>query len=254
MPRSVPDRQPRTRCGGERPAPCQTCTVEHLSEPGRCQAPERVSRLRSARLYLVCGRQDDRFLEAVLRGGVGIVQLRLKRAGDQEIVSTSRRFARVCAAHGALFILNDRPDLVAAAGADGVHVGQNDVSVGQARELIGPDRLLGLSTHSDAQIDAARTIEVLDYIGVGPVYETPTKPGRDAVGLDVVRHAAAHATTPFFAIGGINEVTVGGVLAAGASRVAVVRALVDAEDPESAAKRLRQAVERKRQAVGAAQS
>jgi thiamine-phosphate pyrophosphorylase len=228
--------------------------VERPLEPTQCQAPDRVSRLRSARLYLVCGEQDDRFLQSALRGGVDIVQLRLKHANDRQIISTTRRFARVCAAYGALFILNDRPDLVVAGSADGVHVGQDDVSVGQARALVGPDRLVGLSTHSIAQIDAAKEIEVLDYIGVGPVYETPTKPGRNAVGLDVVRYAAARAATPFFAIGGIDEATVDGVVAAGASRVAVVRALVNAQDPELAAKRLRQAVETKREAVGAAQS
>jgi thiamine-phosphate pyrophosphorylase len=216
--------------------------------------PERISRLRSARLYLVCGGQDDRFLEAALRGGVDIVQLRLKHARDPELVSTAQRFARVCAAYGALFILNDRPDLVGVVGADGVHVGQDDVSVGEARALVGPDRLVGLSTHSGAQVDAAQTIEVVDYIGVGPVYETPTKPGRDAVGLELVRYAAARAATPFFAIGGIAEDTVGCVVAAGARRVAVVRALVDAPDPESTARRLRQAVEAEREAVGAAQS
>jgi thiamine-phosphate pyrophosphorylase len=216
--------------------------------------PERISRLKSARLYLVCGGQDDRFLEAALSGGVDIVQLRLKHAGDPEIVSTARRFARVCAAYGALFILNDRPDLVEAAGADGVHVGQDDVPVEEARALVGPDRLVGLSTHSAAQVDAAQATEVVDYIGVGPVYATPTKPGRGAVGLEVVRHAAARAAIPFFAIGGIAEDTVGGVAAAGASRVAVVRALVDARDPKSTARRLRQTIDVESEAVGAAQS
>ena len=214
----------------------------------------RASRLESARLYLVCGGQDDRFLEAALRGGVDIVQLRLKEASDHEIISTSRRFARACAAHGALFILNDRPDLVAEGAADGVHLGQDDMPVGQARALVGPDRLVGLSTHSQAQIDAAGATEAVDYIGVGPVYETPTKPGRVAVGLDAVRYAAARAATPFFAIGGIDDRTVGGVVAAGARRVAVVRALVGAPDPEAAARRLRQALEGKREAIGAAQS
>ena len=182
------------------------------------------------------------------------MQLRLKDASDPQIISTTRRFARVCAAYGALFILNDRPDLVVQGGADGVHVGQDDVPVEQARALVGPDHLVGLSTHSNAQVDAAGTSDVLDYIGVGPVYETPTKPGRDAVGVDVVRYAAARATTPFFAIGGIDEATVGAVVRAGASRIAVVRALVDAADPASVAYRLKQAVEIEREALGATQS
>ncbi len=112
-------------------------------------------RLQSARLYLVCGAQDDAFLDAALRGGVDVVQLRLKDAPDEEIVSTARRFARLCAAHGALFILNDRPDLVAEAGADGVHVGQDDMSVGRARALVGAERLVGRSTHTPTQVDTA---------------------------------------------------------------------------------------------------
>jgi thiamine-phosphate pyrophosphorylase len=228
--------------------------VEQLREHESGSGDDRHSRLRAARLYLVCGGQDDRFLESALRGGVDIVQLRLKEAGDREIIATSRRFARMCAAHGALFILNDRPDLVAEGSADGVHVGQDDVPVAQARALVGPDRLVGLSTHSRAQIDAAGTTAAPDYIGVGPVYETPTKPGRAAVGLDAVRYAAARAPAPFFAIGGIDDRTVGGVVAAGARRVAVVRALVGAPDPEAAARRLRQVLEGKREAVVAAQS
>lgn len=207
-------------------------------------------RLQSARLYLVCGAQDDGFLQAALRGGVDIVQLRLKDAPDEEIVSTGRRFASLCAAHGALFILNDRPELVTKAGADGVHVGQDDVPVGEARALVGPERVVGRSTHTPAQVDAADGR--LDYIGVGPVYETPTKPGRQAVGLDLVRYASERAAVPFFAIGGIDERTVGGVIAAGARRIAVVRALVQARDPEAAARRLRRTLETKREPVGAA--
>ncbi len=213
---------------------------------------QRASRLQSARLYLICGEQDDRFLEAALRGGVGIVQLRLKHASDQEVISTSRRFARVCAAHGALFILNDRPDLVAEGEADGVHVGQDDTPIEQARALVGPERLVGLSTHSTAQVAAAGATEAPDYIGVGPVYETPTKPGRTAIGLEVVRYAAERSTIPFFAIGGIDEGTVGAVVAAGARRVAVVRALVDAADPEQVARHLREALDGDGKAVGTA--
>lgn len=234
--------------------PCQTGSVQRPSEHARPQRLERVTRLQSARLYLVCDGRDNSFLEAALRGGVAIVQLRLKEASEEEIVSTGRRFARACAAHGALFILNDRPDLVAEADADGVHVGQDDTEVEQARRAIGPERLLGLSTHSEAQVDAAGRAKAADYIGVGPVYETPTKPGREAVGLDLVRYAAARARLPFFAIGGIDEGTVGGVLAAGARRIAVVRALVGAADPEATARRLRQTLECKREAVGTAQS
>ncbi len=205
--------------------------------------PDVRDALRAARLYLVCGEQTDAFLERALRGGVDIVQLRLKDAGDEAIVATARRYAAVCGAHGVPLILNDRPDLVAAAGADGVHVGQDDTPVAQARELVGPGRVVGLSTHSPAQIDAAATEPAIDYIGVGPVHATPTKPGRRAVGADLVRYAAAHAATPFFAIGGIDAGNVGAVRAAGATRIAVVRAVTDAADPEAAARALRSASE-----------
>jgi thiamine-phosphate pyrophosphorylase len=201
--------------------------------------PEPRDALQSARLYLVCGEQSDDFMEKALRGGVDIVQLRLKDADDEAVVATARRYAAVCRGHGVPLILNDRPDLVVAAGADGVHVGQDDVPAAQARALVGPDRIVGLSTHSPAQIDAAAAVPEVDYIGVGPVHATPTKPGRPAVGVDLVRYAAVHAATPFFAIGGIDAVTVADVWAAGAMRIAVVRAITDAPDPEAAARRLR---------------
>jgi thiamine-phosphate pyrophosphorylase len=201
----------------------------------------RHERLRDARLYLVCDRRGERFLDQVLRGGVDIVQLRIKDAPAQEVLDAARRFAPICAAHRALLILNDRPDLVMAAGADGVHLGQEDVPVDEARALLGADRLIGLSTHTPEQVDAASGA---DYIGVGPVHATPTKPGRPAVGVELVRYAASHAAVPFFAIGGIDPGNVEDVCAAGARRVAVVRSLAEAYDPESAARTLRRAVER----------
>ena len=201
--------------------------------------PDVRDALRAARLYLVCGELTDEFLQQALRGGVDVVQLRLKDAGDETIVATARRYAALCGAHGVPLILNDRPDLVATAGADGVHVGQDDVSVAQARALVGPERIVGLSTHSPAQIDAAASEPEVDYIGVGPVHATPTKPGRPAVGLDLVRYAAAHAATPFFAIGGIDASNAASVRAAGASRIAVVRAITEAPDPARAARSLR---------------
>lgn len=197
---------------------------------------DRITRLRAARLYLVCDVQSDRFLTAALRGGVDIVQLRAKRAGDDALLDAAKRFRRACDAAGALLIVNDRPDLAAAARADGVHVGQDDMGVARARAQLGPDALVGLSTHSPAQIDAAAGA---DYIGVGPVYATPTKPGRPAVGLELVRFASVHASVPFFAIGGIDSALIGAVIGAGASRVAVVRAITEAPDPEAAARELR---------------
>jgi thiamine-phosphate pyrophosphorylase len=211
----------------------------------------RHERLRSARLYLVCDERPDEFLATVLGAGVDIVQLRMKDASDEAIVATGQRFARAAAAHGALFVLNDRPDLVAAAAADGVHVGQDDMAVSAARAIVGPDRLIGLSTHSPAQVDRAADVDV-DYIGVGPVHATPTKPGRPAVGLELVGYAAAHAAVPFFAIGGISPENVRSVRSAGAERIAVVRALTEAPDPARAARRLRQGISAPEVRLGAA--
>jgi thiamine-phosphate pyrophosphorylase len=207
---------------------CQTCRVD-----------DRRQRLSDARLYMVCGALSDDFLRAALRGGVDIVQLRMKAVAEHRLVAEARRFARICRERRALFILNDRPDLVAAADADGVHVGQDDAPVPEARALVGRERLVGLSTHSPEQIERAAGV---DYIGVGPVYETPTKAGRPAVGLDLVRFAARGARVPFFAIGGIDPRNVAAVAAAGARRVAVVRALTEARDPEATARRLRAAL------------
>jgi thiamine-phosphate pyrophosphorylase len=198
----------------------------------------RRDRLRSARLYLVCDARSDEFLEAALRGGVDVVQLRMKDARAEEILAVAARYKPACAAHGALFIVNDRPELAVAAGADGVHLGQDDMPVEAARQILGDARLIGLSTHSPAQVDAAAAARC-DYIGVGPVNETPTKPGRPAVGLALVEYAAAQAAVPFFAIGGISSANVEEVLAAGATRVAVVRALTEAGDPEAVAGALR---------------
>lgn len=212
----------------------------------------RRERLRASRLYLVCEGREDAFVEAALRGGVDIVQLRMKDSDEREILAAAERFSRLCKLHGALLIVNDRPELAAAANADGVHLGQDDVPVAEARELLGPQRLIGLSTHSPAHLDAAAGAEV-DYIGVGPVNETPTKPGRPAVGLGLVRYAAQRATKPFFAIGGISSANVAEVIAAGASRIAVVRALTEAPDPERAARELADVLGRAREApVGAA--
>ncbi len=198
-----------------------------------------AQRLAAARLYLVCGAHDDAFVDAALQGGVDLLQLRIKSGSDDELLAAARRYSRICADRGVLFILNDRPDLVAAAGADGVHVGQDDVTVARARELVGPERLVGLSTHTPAQVDGAAGV---DYIGVGPVHATPTKPGRPAVGLELVRYAATHARVPFFAIGGIDTSNLEAVIGAGASRVAVVRALTKSADPRSAAQELKAAL------------
>jgi thiamine-phosphate pyrophosphorylase len=139
-------------------------------------------------------------------------------------------------------IVNDRPGLAVEIGSDGVHVGQDDLPVDEVRELVGPELLVGLSTHAPEEIDAVDP-ELVDYIGVGPVHETPTKPGRRAVGPELVRYAAAHSPVPFFAIGGLDAANLGEVVAAGASRVAVTRAIAEAPDPERAARELRSALD-----------
>jgi thiamine-phosphate pyrophosphorylase len=199
-------------------------------------------RLRRARLYLVVDAAAEHVLPAALRGGVDMVQLRDKRADDEEILRAAARFRSLCDEHGALLWLNDRPDLALAAGADGVHVGQDDVPVDAVREEVGDALLIGLSTHSPAQFDAALGSEA-DQLSVGPVWETPTKEGRPAAGLSYVRYAAEHGgERPWFAIGGIDLGNVGEVVAAGARRVVVVRAIRDAADPEAAAAALRAAL------------
>ena len=205
---------------------------------------DRRQRLEQARLYLVCAEIADAALADALAAGVDIVQLRLKGAGEDAILRAAARIAPLCAQHDALFILNDRPDLVAAAGADGVHVGQDDVAVAAARRTLGPERLVGLSTHTPAQIEAAGRLPELDYIGVGPVHPTPTKPGRPAVGTPLVTYAAEHTGLPFFAIGGIDESTVEAVAAAGARRIAVVRAITESADPGRAEAALRRGLDR----------
>jgi thiamine-phosphate pyrophosphorylase len=209
---------------------------------------DRHARLRGARLYLaveavVDGAAADALVEAALDGGVDVVQVRDKEAGDAELVATGRRLAALCQERGALLIVNDRPDLALACRADGVHLGQDDVAVSEARRVVGHELLIGLSTHSRGQIAAAASLDA-DYIGVGPVYETATKPGLTPVGLELVRHAAAHARQPFFAIGGIDAERAPEVAAAGAERIAVVRAIRDAADPRAAARELRAALER----------
>jgi thiamine-phosphate pyrophosphorylase len=212
---------------------------------------QRLRRLEAARLYFVCeglpgGHDPGPLLDAALRGGADIVQLREKSLRrDEELIALADPFRRAAAQHRALFILNDRPDLVAACEADGVHVGQKDMSVAEARRLAGPEALVGLSTHSRDQVEAACAaagVDRPDQISVGPVWATPTKEGRPGTGLRVIEYAASEATIPWFAIGGIDTRNVSSVVAAGATRIVVVRAIRDAEDPAAAARALREAM------------
>lgn len=203
---------------------------------------EARERLRRARLYLVVEAAAEHVLPAALRGGVDMVQLRDKELDDESLLRAAARFRAVCEEHGALLWLNDRPDLALAADVDGVHVGQDDQPPGEVRELVGDELLVGLSTHSPEQFDAALGSEA-DQLSVGPVWETPTKAGRPAAGLEYVSYAARHGgDAPWFAIGGIDDGNIGEVVAAGARRVVVVRAIRDAADPEAASRRLRDAL------------
>lgn len=209
---------------------------------------ERRERLRAAQLYLVTGvRPGGRaladVLEPALRGGVDLVQLRDKALDDAGLVAAAREFRAAADEAGALFILNDRPDLVEACGADGVHVGQDDEPSSTARAAVGNDRILGRSTHAPDQADAANVDPDVDYLAVGPVHATPTKPGRPAAGLAYVEYAARTVGKPWFAIGGLDATNVGEVVARGARRIVVVRAITEADDPEAAARALRNRLE-----------
>ena len=200
----------------------------------------RHERLARSRLYLVLAGGDASVLEPALRGGVDVVQLRDKGLSDEALVAAAEPFRAACDGFGALFVLNDRPDLVEACGADGVHVGRSDVPVAEARALIGTGRVLGLSASTVVELD---DVAGADYVGV-TAFSTPTKEDAVAGGSELLRVAAATLTAPWFAIGGIGLDNVAEVVAAGARRVAVIRAVRDAEDPELAARTLRAALDR----------
>jgi len=206
----------------------------------------RRERLAGARLYLVTDARRaqgdlETFLDSVLAAGVDIIQLREKNAEAGDLLRWSKPFRAAADRHGALFVLNDRPDVALAVGADGVHVGQNDLPPSLVRSLVGPDAIIGLSTHSSSEFDTASADA--DYLAAGPVYATPTKPGRPATGLALIEHAASREREgfeprPWFAIGGIDPARLAHVVEAGASRVAIVRAITEARDPAAAVRRL----------------
>ncbi len=198
----------------------------------RLMAYQRQQALAQAALYLVTAPSASLMetVEAALQGGLTLVQYRDKTADDQVRLKNSQALCDLCRRYGALFIVNDRVDLALAVDADGVHLGQQDIPIALARQLLGPQRLIGRSTHCPDDLHRALA-EGADYIGVGPVYETPTKAGRVAVGLEYVQYAAQHATVPWFAIGGIDLELLPEVLAVGAQRVAIVRAIMQADQP-----------------------
>ena len=204
------------------------------------------ARLADARLYLCTDAREDRgdledFLHAALAGGVDVVQLRDKRLDVARELELQALVARVAVEHGALWAVNDRADVAQLTGAPVVHMGQRDLPVPSVRSLLGPAPILGRSTHSAAQAAEAEADPDVDYFCVGPLWATPTKPGRAAVGLDLLRDVAAtRPATPWFAIGGVDAERLDAVLDAGASRVVVVRAITQAPDPERAARELRE--------------
>jgi thiamine-phosphate pyrophosphorylase len=185
-----------------------------------------------SRLYLVTSPVDNLLetVEASLKGGLTLLQYREKTADDVIRLDRARKLRQLCHDYGALFIINDRIDLALAVDADGVHLGQQDLPIAVARQLLGPQRLIGRSTTNQKEMQGA-IAEGADYIGVGPVYETPTKAGKAAAGLDYVRYAAKNCQIPWFAIGGIDTSNINDVIDAGAQRVAVVRSLMQAEQP-----------------------
>jgi thiamine-phosphate pyrophosphorylase len=201
----------------------------------------RRRRLAEARLYVVTGAREkfgdlEGFLDAILGAGVDILQLREKEWEAGDLIRWGEVFLDASIRHEALFVMNDRPDVALAIGADGVHVGQNDLPVGFVRQLVGPEVLIGLSTHVGDQLRSASP--EADYVCVGPVHETPTKPGRPATGLGLVEEAAERERRPWFAIGGIDSGTLPAVVEAGARRIVVVRAVTGAGDPARAVRDL----------------
>ncbi|NMO04123.1 thiamine phosphate synthase [Gordonia sp. TBRC 11910] len=232
-------------------------TTRRSARPTETPRRSADTRLASARLYLCTDARRERgdlidFVTAAIAGGVDIVQLRDKgspgerefgalEAGEElELLAAMRDVAH---AGGALLAVNDRADIAAAAQADVLHLGQGDLPVAIARDIVGDDMIIGISTHDDDQARAAATAPGVDYFCVGPCWPTPTKPNRTAPGLDLVRTAAALKTSrPWFAIGGIDEQRMTEVLDAGAQRIVVVRAITHADDPAAAAGALRSTV------------
>lgn len=204
-----------------------------------------AERLAGRRLYLCTADRPDLedFLAACIRGGVDLVQLRDKELEARPLLRRAEAAGAVCAAHGVPFVLNDRPDLALACGADGVHVGQDDAPPALARRILGPDSIVGLSTHAPAEWDEAGA-EPVDYLSAGPVNPTPTKPGRPGTGLGYLEYVSRSGREiPWFVTGGATPDTVPAMAAAGARRFVVVRYLTGADDPEAAARRLRAAID-----------
>ncbi len=201
-------------------------------------------RLDQRHLYLCVAHRDDlaTFLPAVLRGGVDVVQLREKDLDDAVRIADAKLMVPICRTFGVPFIMNDSPELALAVGADGVHVGQEDVSVSRCRTLLGADAVVGLSTHSTAEFDEALN-QTATYFSAGPIVATPTKPGRSGTGSDYAAASQARSDRPVFVTGGVNAENVAGLVAMGLRHFVVVRALTEAADPEAATRRIRAALD-----------
>lgn len=218
-----------------------------MARPDRSDPQALRARLERARLYLCTDARTERgdlpeFLDAALAGGVDVVQLRDKSGALEAAreLAVLEVFAEACARHGALFAVNDRADVALAAGADVLHLGQDDLPVQWARQVVGDRMVIGRSAHSADETAAAEREPGVDYFCAGPCWPTPTKPGRPAPGLDLVTTVAGRAPArPWFAIGGIDHDRLERVLDAGAERIVVVRAITEADDPQDAAARLR---------------
>ena len=199
--------------------------------------------LKKTGIYLVTDRRalkDKEIISVISRSldaGADIIQLRDKTATDEEFLETGKRIKPLVKEKDALFIIDDRVEAALALDSDGVHLGQDDMPVDAARKILGKDKIIGLSTHSESQIDEGAKKDV-DYISIGPVYSTPTKPDYTPVGLDLIRTAFQRLKIPFVAIGGIDESNIRGVIAAGAKRIAVARAILSSDDPFEATKKI----------------
>ena len=200
--------------------------------------------LAQRRLYLCTPDRPDleRFLEACIGGGVDIVQLREKHLEARPLIERARLALRICRDLGVPFVLNDRPDLALEVGADGVHVGQDDAPPTLARRILGPEAIVGFSTHAAVELTAALT-EPVDYLSAGPVVATPTKPGRPGTGVEYAAAATAASDRPVFVTGGVTPTSVAPLAAAGVRHFVVVRWLTEAQDPGSAARALRRALD-----------
>jgi thiamine-phosphate pyrophosphorylase len=211
----------------------QVYVIESALMGSRQQKIQKLQKLSDARLYLVTMPTDNliEIVESSLKGGLTLVQYRDKDTNDTERMAIASQLCELCHRYNALFLVNDRVDIALAVGADGVHLGQQDFPIATARELLGSDAIIGQSTTSPAELEIAINNNV-DYVGVGPVFATPTKPGKAASGFEYVDYAAKKLSIPWYAIGGIDPENLADVIEAGAKRVAVVRSLMTSPDPK----------------------